>query len=356
MLKEKHLSTEKTRIEYLDFLRVFATIAVIIIHAVSKKWYSLDVHGYDWQVLNVYDSMVRWSVPVFIMISGTLFLEQELDIKKLYTNKIFRLAVIYFLWSALYAVILGMDKGHSKTDMFLNFTKGHFHLWYLPAIIGVYATVPLLKKIAESETLIRYFLALSFLAGCVIPQLIDYVKLFSETLGKGLNYIYSDINIHMFEGEIFYFLLGYYLNKTEIKPSLRKMLYAAGLLCVVYTAVITAVVSAKNEDATSTFYGYYQLHTVVTSAAVFVFAKHHLSYSRVVPFLQKAVRKISACSLGIYVVHMLVYEYLNKWFDVSSVMFNPLLATPVTALLVFVCSFLITALIKCVPKINRYIV
>lgn len=356
MLRKKHLSLEKTRIDYLDFLRSLATIAVIMIHVISKKWYSLDVHSHDWQVLNVYDSMMRWSVPVFIMISGTLFLEQKLDIKKLFTKNILRLAVIYFLWSALYAVILGMEKGYSKMDILLNFTKGHFHLWYLPAIIGVYAAVPLLKKIAESETLVKYFLGMSFLVGCIVPQIIDYAKLFSVTLGKGLNNIYTDINIHMFEGEVFYFLLGYYLNKTKIKPSDRKALYVAGMLCIAYTAIITALVSAKNEKATSTFYGYYQLHTVIVSAAVFVFAKYHLSYDHVNAFLGKAIRKVSDCSLGIYVMHMLVFEYLSKWFSLSAVMFEPILAIPVTGILVFACSFCITALIRRIPKLNRYIV
>lgn len=356
MLQEKQPSIEKARIEYLDFLRVFATLAVVMIHVISKKWYSLDVRGNDWLVLNAYDSMARWSVPVFLMISGTLFLERKPDIKKLYTKNILRLAVIYFLWSALYAVIFGIEKGHSKSEIFLNFTNGHFHLWYLPAIIGVYATVPLVKKITESEALVKYFLILSFLAGCVMPQIIDYARLFSETLGKGLNYIYADINIHMFEGEIFYFVLGYWLSRTEIKPSARKKLYAAGVLCVLFTMIITAVVSAGNEKATSTFYGYYQLHTVVVSVAVFVFAKHHLSYGRVNKFLGKAIRSLSDCSLGIYVAHMLVYEYLSKWFDISAVKFEPVLATPVTAILVFVCSYVLTALIRRVPKISRYIV
>lgn len=61
------------RITYLDYLKVFATFAVIILHVVAQNWYITDVNSFGWKTLNVYSSMVRWAVPVFVMISGSLF-------------------------------------------------------------------------------------------------------------------------------------------------------------------------------------------------------------------------------------------------------------------------------------------
>ena len=45
---------------YFDYIRVFATFAVIILHISAQNWYSTDVNGFDWQVFNFFDSIVRW--------------------------------------------------------------------------------------------------------------------------------------------------------------------------------------------------------------------------------------------------------------------------------------------------------
>ena len=67
---------QKQRIEYFDFLRVFATLAVIAIHVSGQHWYDTDVTSLSWQVFNLTDSSVRWGVPVFVMISGRCFWEE----------------------------------------------------------------------------------------------------------------------------------------------------------------------------------------------------------------------------------------------------------------------------------------
>jgi len=48
---------KKERIVFLDYLRVFAIIAVIILHVVANDWYGLKVREFNWNVLNVYDSI-----------------------------------------------------------------------------------------------------------------------------------------------------------------------------------------------------------------------------------------------------------------------------------------------------------
>ena len=49
---------------YCDYLRLFATFSVVIAHVAAVNWYSGDVNQWRWQVLNLYDSVVRWCVPV----------------------------------------------------------------------------------------------------------------------------------------------------------------------------------------------------------------------------------------------------------------------------------------------------
>lgn len=73
---------EKRRTVYFDCLRVLATLGVIIIHVTSFNWGKVSVSSFDWQVLNFYNGIVRFAVPCFVMISGALFLERDVDYKK----------------------------------------------------------------------------------------------------------------------------------------------------------------------------------------------------------------------------------------------------------------------------------
>lgn len=91
----------RNRILYLDFLRILATAAVMILHTASKVWYASDIGSFNWNASNVWDSIVRWCVPVFAMISGTLFLnpDNEIRIKNLYTRNICRVLTAFIFWS-----------------------------------------------------------------------------------------------------------------------------------------------------------------------------------------------------------------------------------------------------------------
>lgn len=70
-MKLNQKSTDRTR--YLDALRILAAIAVVIIHTAAQNWHVDSVQSVQWQAFNFYDSMSRWSVPAFVMISEHCF-------------------------------------------------------------------------------------------------------------------------------------------------------------------------------------------------------------------------------------------------------------------------------------------
>ncbi len=47
----------KERVVYFDYLRVFAMLAVIVLHISTQGWETADVNSFQWNVLNVYDSL-----------------------------------------------------------------------------------------------------------------------------------------------------------------------------------------------------------------------------------------------------------------------------------------------------------
>lgn len=98
------MENSKNRIVYADLLRIIATFAVIVLHVSASKWYEAPIREYNWQMFNIYDSLVRWSVPVFVMISGMFFLNpnKEIDFKKLFYKYILRIVLTIIFWGLFY--------------------------------------------------------------------------------------------------------------------------------------------------------------------------------------------------------------------------------------------------------------
>ena len=74
---------------WLDNSRIIAILAVVFLH-VSAGVVTESVIGTEsWWVGNLYDSLVRWCVPVFVMISGAVLLDhskKKIDQKRIGIN------------------------------------------------------------------------------------------------------------------------------------------------------------------------------------------------------------------------------------------------------------------------------
>nr|HRZ98412.1 acyltransferase family protein [Paludibacter sp.] len=68
----------KSRFEWADNLRFFATISVIILHVASTALYFFNkIPLSHWLIADLTDSAMRFCVPLFLMISGGLLLREN---------------------------------------------------------------------------------------------------------------------------------------------------------------------------------------------------------------------------------------------------------------------------------------
>ena len=144
---EKNEQKNIERIKYLDYLRVFATIAVIMLHVAAQNWGVTDVNKFEWNTFNLFDSLVRWCVPIFVMISGALFLNKDIPIKNLFSKYILRLLVAFIVWSAFYALV--SISSNNIISKIKDFISGEYHMWFILMIIGLYALTPIIKQIIK---------------------------------------------------------------------------------------------------------------------------------------------------------------------------------------------------------------
>ena len=80
---------------------------VIFLHVAAQNWSSVDVTGKQWHVFNLYNSAVRSSVPLFLMLSGKLLLSHGDDFSmKIFSKNIKKLLIVYLVWAFLYEWII----------------------------------------------------------------------------------------------------------------------------------------------------------------------------------------------------------------------------------------------------------
>ena len=159
------------RVIYFDILRVVAIFAVVAVHISAQHWLDVDVSSRAWFAFNLYCTTGKWSVPIFVMISGALFLGRDTTIRTILKKNVLRMAGVFVFWSGCYALISLIFRRSPLFDVFSQFITGHYHLWFLYMIVGLYLLIPLLRPIVQNETLTRYFLLLALVFTFLLPQL-----------------------------------------------------------------------------------------------------------------------------------------------------------------------------------------
>lgn len=341
--------SSNNRIIQFDVLRIIAALAVVLLHTSGQKY--IDSYpSIEWDVRNICDSLVRWAVPIFVMISGALFLDSKKTIKtkKLYSRNITRIILIFAFWSVIYAVYAGDDKG--ILFMFGRMIKGPFHFWFLKMIIGLYITVPIVRAITANKKLEQYFLCLSFLTAFLIPMIFPLMGYISDEAKEyAVNY-YNEFGIKIASGYVGYFVLGHYLTSNVIKKTTKRVIYFLGILSVVAVCILTDFVSNRAGTPDMVFYDNVNVFTLFEATALFIFIKD----IKIAPKYQPFIINSSKLSLGIYIVHPLVMVILLDLWKFDSAFLNPVYFIPIYALIIFLISYCVSYVLTRIPIIKKF--
>ena len=172
------------RKQFLDVLRVLATCAVVLMHVLTGATDVTDasiVPEYRSLLLSVMD-LVTWCVPIFLLISGYLFLnpERTLTYPVMIKKYCRRIALAILLFGVPYAASeLVVAERTFRIRMIPEALKmtlmGHTwsHMWYLYLILFLYLITPLLKKVLRVLPVwgVAAVMAVIFLGSSVAPFL-----------------------------------------------------------------------------------------------------------------------------------------------------------------------------------------
>ncbi len=205
------------RKQFLDVLRVLATCAVVLMHVLTGATDVTDasiVPEYRSLLLSVMD-LVTWCVPIFLLISGYLFLnpERTLTYPVMIKKYCRRIALAILLFGVPYAASeLVVAERIFRIRMIPEALKmtlmGHTwsHMWYLYLILFLYLITPLLKKVLRVLPVwgVAAVMAVIFLGSSVAPFL-------NKVLDVNSIPVLPDGGVYFL-----YYLCGYFFAVREV--------------------------------------------------------------------------------------------------------------------------------------------
>lgn len=333
---------DSKHIAYLDILRVLATFGVIFIH-VTADGLILPMTQFNWHLAVVGDSLVRWAVPVFVMISGALFLNPEKNVlyKQILTKKVPRLLLAYIAWWLIYALAIVLVWHFIKNEpVQTDWLMPHYHLWFLPMLIGVYMLIPLLRKIAANDKALRIVLAVWLII------LVGNFAFANEIDGNMPLYV-----INTLIGYSGYFLLGYFLSTSEFLKWQKIVIYALGILGALTTIGGSIERSMFIGGFDDVMISYLSVNVAMMSMAIFVFVKENLN--KIQPRIIKFVDYVRHDLFGIYLVHPMWLMLVNK--DIFRDLCTHAISLPIICIVAFFLSLYTTKFLRKIPFLKRIV-
>ena len=224
--------TVKERNISLDLIKIIAMLTVIMTHVSANIMIQSDTSTIEFLVGNVYNSISRIGVPLFVMTSGALLLDKNKDItiNQIFSKYVKNIALLLVFWSAVYSIIFNIlipsyyGDAISIKKVVSAFILGHSHLWYLYMLIGLYLITPFLRMFVtyERKNLVLLFISISLISQFTIPVLNELADIRSEfTI---LVELLNKFELHFFSGYVTYYLTGWYITHIKISDKLKKVI------------------------------------------------------------------------------------------------------------------------------------
>ncbi len=332
---------------FLDLLRIAATCAVVLLHTVTGVMDTTDMSGYPMEktLFLVLLDWITWCVPVFVLISGYLFLDpdKEISFKRMLTKYCRRILLALFLFGVPYACLeLVVKEGTFRVGMVGEAAlmvcrgKGWAHMWYLYMIMALYFFTPLLKWVLQRIPRWGLYALLAFLAlgSSVFPflnKLFEWEKMV----------VLPDGGIYLF-----YYLCGYLFACATEKHSEDKKPFETILLLVLFAGM--ACSRLIGDYSVQMAYNY--PFTVVAALLIMQIAR-----KRKLAKKPMGIMRISGICFSVYLIHPVFLNVIYKFLHISLLDFPIWFSLPGIFVTVLILSGIVAWILCQIPVLRKYI-
>ena len=350
--------TGKKHIAYLEVLRLVACILVVGVHVSAFNLEQVPVESLNFKVMNGLDCLSILGVPLFVMISGALFLapSYEVTVKKFYTRKIPRIVFLYFFWLLFYNVVNFLENGtvwnftNVKKQIVLEslLGKGMYHMWYLPMLAVLYLLTPFLKSFAADRKKCMLFCALGFAYSILLPTALKFEFPY-RTIVESL---YNQFDCSLFGGYVTYYVLGHALHEYVPKLSAQKKA-ALGLGGVIAMGIEIAVCNAwsvKTGIMSTILNTPFSVTAFIGAAAIFLLLRDGVSGRK----QEELSGRLAGLTLGIYLIHPLFLR-IYGWLGGTTLFAPAAIAVPLIVVLITLVSGAAVYVLSKIPVVKKIV-
>ncbi|MEB0013426.1 acyltransferase family protein [Glaciimonas sp. Gout2] len=322
----------------ISYLRALACILVVLLHVSGEEFGAFSDR---WAAANIYAAISRVCVPIFFMIAGATLLGKVEPLGEFFSKRVIRIGPPILFWSAIY--IAWSYYWMRSDDWPIKFINGQaaFHLWYLYSLIGIYAFIPLLRRLYQSGT--NGEIAL-YLGGWAITS--TYMT-FKVALPASLQSLLEGWHLWQFYGNTGYLLLGACLYDDRLFSRLGRMSW--GVVFIVAFAVTTLSTYYYSHligTPSQLFYSNLSPNIILLSAAVFSLV---LRVKKLPQLLDIPIQSLSSCSLGIYGIHVLIVGQLTANWGVPPTIGSPWTGPLISTVAALGISFAVVRTLRFLP-------
>jgi surface polysaccharide O-acyltransferase-like enzyme len=377
--KGKKLNRERAFSAPVDLIRTVAIVAVILLHAANdltvQQMNQFEI--YRWTTVDVYQSVGRMGVPLFLLLTGALLLQPSKlnePIGVFFKKRLARIGLPFIFWGAAYFAwdILVEHQINSQPVSSSSIIQGiltgpYYQFWYLYLLLGLYLLTPILRAVMAygDRNLIKYFLVLWFLGASLVP-----------VFGLFTTY-HLDSNVLALTGYAGYFIFGAYLLTVKMR---RSIILTLMILGIALTAIGTYAIAATVGGTEMYFFQQYLSPTIIlASVTAFLLMitfqapsnpkitdqndqeekddppetfETHQSKGR------KLLSLISINTLPLYLFHVMILESLQRGyfgFAINGNTINSIIGVPLMTVIVLFSSLGIILALKKVPILKQLV-
>ena len=274
------------RIEYYDTLKFIAIFAVIAAHSLIYTG-GAEVLNFK---LSKMGNICKFAIPVFIMITGALFLNKNIDLKEYLEKRFVR--VVYPL---IFFTILVFISGISNHIL--------YYYWYSWMIIGVLLAVPIVNKFIQysNEKEIEYYIVI-FIIFSIFCQVCHVLHL---KYALDISFFYTPVS---------YLILGYYIFNKKINMGANKLILLSFIIFLIssYLKLKIGVFAYSHEFQT---YLDLSLIQIIQASSLVIFIKSIYDSKKNILYnilqinpIKKYILSISRSCYGMYLIqHPLIF-------------------------------------------------
>ena len=284
----------------IDFLRTFACFGVVAVHTINGSLHIIN---------NMISLLTNICIPLFFLMSGYLMFQKEHISYNYVLKKCVRMLITCFLWELLYSIAAFLYYHEFRNFIYsflMDFVqKGlFFHFWFFGSLILLYLLAPVIRKLEKKSSALFMALVVGLITVCVV---IDILQMAFRT--KFVSVVPQSLRLWLW---VAYFSLGglfatkkkiveCFCKKHKWTIALTSMVIVWGWLFLAGKYIWGAVYMDE--------YYYGALPIIVATCGIFGSGM----YFRIPNWLNKGIKMVTPCTMGIYIIHPFVLSIFVKF-------------------------------------------